>query len=287
MHTTTEHYAAQHRAGAYLRAWTRTLGDTLPSVDGVAAVVDRHRARVSVRRLRVGLEVFATLYPAGELCQMQRQLRRVGRELGAVRALDVNSELLRDTPRQQIPARQRALAALDRERVAQIRKLAAMQRLWRTGRLVDRLERMIGRPQRRLDSARLLERVREGVNDRRKTMRRRYAQYEKKQGGRAFHRLRIAVKQYRYALLAAGATFPMPNRKREKALAEVQDLMGAGHDVEVLLDWLRDRQETLGPGIKKLIDIFERKHEQSLAICRKHLAEETGWRKKVKLELET
>jgi CHAD domain-containing protein len=99
--------------------------------------------------------------------------------------------------------------------------------------------------------------------------------------------LRIAVKQYRYALMAAGAVFPVPNRKREKALAEVQDLMGACHDVEVLLDWLRGQTETLGPGAKKLVDIFERKHEQSLAACRQQLAEETGWRKKVKLELET
>lgn len=286
MRTTTDHYAAQHRAQEFLREWARTLGDTLPAVDGIAAVADRHRMRVSVRRLRVGLEILAELYPAGELRQMQRQLQRVGRELGTVRALDVNAELLGGATRQQAPARQRALAALNRERVTLIPKLAELHRRWRAGRLADRLERMIGRPQRQLDSARLLAGVRAEVKRLRQTMRRRYAQYEKKQSGRTFHRLRIAVKRYRYALLIAGAMFPLPNRKREKALAEVQDLMGASHDLEVLLDWLRGRTETLGPGAKKLVDIFERKHEQSLAACRQHLAEETGWRKKVKLECE-
>jgi hypothetical protein len=62
--------------------------------------------------------------------------------------------------------------------------------------------------------------------------------------------------------------------------------MGAGHDLEVLIDWLCAHAPKLGRGAEKLVDILERKHEQSLATCRRHLAEEAGWRKKVKLEWE-
>jgi CHAD domain-containing protein len=262
------------------------LGDTLAAVDGTAAVVDRHRARVSVRRLRVGWELFAGLYPAGELAQMQKQLRRLGRALGTVRALDVNAELLGALDRRPAPAVRAALAVLADERAHQLRELAVVQRAARTGRLVDRLERLLDRPRRRLTSARLLRQVREEVDDLRRKLRRRLAQYEKKGSGRAFHRLRIAVKRYRYAVLAGGTAFPGPNRQREKALAEVQDLMGACHDLEVLRDWLRGQVPTGGREVEQLVDIFNQKHKQSLKACRRHLARETSWRKKIKLELE-
>jgi CHAD domain-containing protein len=45
--------------------------------------------RVSLRRLRVGLKFFSSLFPAGELKQVQRQLRRITRHLGELREFDV------------------------------------------------------------------------------------------------------------------------------------------------------------------------------------------------------
>lgn len=286
MRPTTDPYAAQARAAAYLHEWARTLGDTLPAVDGPAAVGDRHRARVSIRRLRVGLAVFAVLYPDGEREQLERQLQRLGRALGAVRTLDVNLARLREISRRPSPLTQPAVELLTAERAARMADLAALQQAARTARLAHRLERMLARPQRRLTSTRLLKLARKQVNDLRQQMRRRYTKYEAKGTNPAFHKLRLALKRYRYAVLAAGAAFPTLSRKRERALAAAQDLMGECQDLAMLRDWVRRQGLTLGSAGDQLADRLKQQHKQAQRKCRRYLAQETSWRKKIKLELE-
>src|SRR5205814_10418583 len=61
--------------------------------DGAAEAI--HKMRVASRWLRVGLKFFADVFPANELRQVRRHVRRITRALGGIRALDVNLRLLR------------------------------------------------------------------------------------------------------------------------------------------------------------------------------------------------
>jgi len=218
-----------------LRKQTRRLFLPSPDFDNAETV---HRMRVASRRLRAGLRFFGVRCPP--------ELRRLGHVLGAVRALDVHRALLRDAP-QRCPVLERRFAQERRRRVAEL------QRLYRAMNPVVWQQRPV-------DAHRVLERLRQ-------TMEKRLRQFEKKESRAAFHRLRIAVKKYRYGLEIAGATKPV------KPLKRLQELMGACHDVETLL-------KELPPGA--LREHFEKEHKRRWAAVRKLLDDRRHWVKKVK-----
>lgn len=194
-----------------------------------------HQMRVATRRLRVGLRFFAPLYPAGELKQVQRQLRRLTGALGEVRTLDVNLHLLRKAARR-LPAPQRKLAAgwlaARREHLEAVREL---RRTLQTSHFQARIRQLILKP-RPLDDKRLLKEATATLNQLRRDLRRRYRKYRGEETLEDFHKLRLAAKRYRYALEICATVFAAAATPRIRAVETLQDRTGACHDLAVLID---------------------------------------------------
>jgi CHAD domain-containing protein len=258
----------------------------LPDVESL------HRLRVTSRRLRVGLRMFADLFPDTERRQCCRQLRRLTRTLGAVRTLDVNLRELRRARRHLQPETQeaqvRAARMLLAEREAALKEVRELSGLLRKSGLSARLERMIRFTQRRWRTKQLLNVMRQDVARLRDTALRRERDWEKKQGRRAFHRLRIAVKKYRYGLEMAEGVFGASVKSRLEAVEQLQDLMGACHDVEVLLEWFTSAKwdKSLAKPVGWIASWLEEEREARRQEAVRFLKKERIWMKKVRLECE-
>lgn len=241
-----------------------------------------HRMRVASRRLRVGLRCFASLFPENELTQIQRQLRRTTRALSAIRTLDVNAQLLRRAPAS--PARTTLIRSLLAERVALAGKLRDWMGTLRTSHIDLRVQALVMKARER-DPKRLLKDANEQVEDLREALRKRYRKFRDKRGRQAFHKMRIAAKRYRYALESSEAIFPVKVGARIRAVERLQDLMGACHDLEVLLEHLRQADKTLARDVGGMIEFFQQHYDRQFGEFKAYLREDRLWLKKVKLQL--
>jgi CHAD domain-containing protein len=215
-----------------------------------------HRARVASRRLRELLPILQ-LDP-GIARKLGRRLRKVTRRLGIVRELDVLLDLVEELQKarpQHRDALRRVGAAVSKSRDHARKRLLdhlPADEMWRVSRklqrLVDRLADAETRPERRhparaksavwaIDAriahraARLIDAVQDAgsvyLTER-------------------LHIVRIALKKLRYAIeLAPDA---MPDRARMlRTLKRVQGLLGRMHDLQVLIDRVREVQASLSP----------------------------------------
>jgi CHAD domain-containing protein len=201
-----------------------------------------HQMRVSSRRLRAAVEVFAGVMHGARVNVYRRDLRWVGQVAGAVRDCDMTAELIR----QQSVLIETAMAA-ELEPVYQ--RLLAMRETARTGLASmtrSRRYRMLGE---RLDHP-LLRRVvpETTVGEYAPRLIAPIAQKTRKAGKKvaveappeAFHTLRKRIKRLRYAfemLSAAGGDY---HRHAIERLEEMQELLGQHHDAVALGAWLRE-----------------------------------------------
>ncbi len=284
----------QARVEDYLLEKLRLVFDTMHLLGTNRDAESLHRVRVASRRLRVGLRFFSSLFATRELKQVQRDLGRLTRVLGEVRTLDVNVRLLRGATNRLPPSTLRARAMLEQnllvDRVTRMVQLRDLLRMLETGKLSQRIEALIKRRDHHLDNRRLQKDASEQLNELRRVLRHRYKQYLKKQGGNAFHKFRIAAKHYRYALEAGQAVFRISMDERIRAVENLQDLMGNSHDIESLLDHLRDTEQRwsqvnneLVKAIGKLIRFYKVEHKRQFALFEKFLDEKQPWSKKVTL----
>lgn len=225
----------EQRIEAWLSKQSKRLFVASPDFDAPETV---HRMRVASRRLRVGLGFLGA--------RRVPSLARLGRALGAVRALDVSLALLRGTP-VRCPSLE--------ERLAQERgqRLAELRRVYERTKPATRRD---GRP----DARRALAELH-------RALRKRLAQFDGRRTSAAFHKLRIALKKYRYGLEIAG------EGKRIEPVKQLQELMGVCHDIEVLLEQL-----TAGP-VKQF---FAKEHRRRYEAVLKFLDGKRRWVKKVK-----
>ena len=246
-----------------------------------------HRMRVATRRLRVGLQYFAALFPADELRQVQRQLRRATRTLGEIRSHDVNLKLLR---RAQPPAVRRQLVrelrAARRQHLAELRELV---QTFTTSRFAARIQALLANP-RPIAGPRLLAEANTALGKLRREARRRLRKCQA--NDRALHKFRIAMKRYRYALETSEAVFRVSTAGRLRAVKAFQDCLGTGHDLEVLLEFLADcrrcwakAKNTLVDPLDDMVTVFRHDQQQARDELRNLLRAERGWLKKVKLHL--
>jgi CHAD domain-containing protein len=114
------------------------LDRMLENADGTAAgdVEALHDMRVGSRRLRAALSVFGKIFPAAELRELDRRVKRVTDALGAVRDLDVQIESLTalqaGLAENEIYGIGRAIKRLgrqrERERVAMVRAIERLKK---------------------------------------------------------------------------------------------------------------------------------------------------------------
>lgn len=194
-----------------------------------------HRMRVATRRLRVGLQFFAVLFPDNELRQVQRQLRRTTRTLGKIRTIDVNHRLLRKAKPETI--RRMLTDELSAERRQHLAELRELVQTFATSRFEARIQALLTKP-RPLAGKWLVKEANAALGELRHNVRRRLRKCRTNDA--AFHKFRIALKHYRYALETSAAVFQVDAAGRLRAVKELQDCLGASHDLEVLLEFLGD-----------------------------------------------
>ena len=236
-----------------LQAFTRVLGDVEKGDEHAV-----HRARVASRRLR---ELMPVLQLDPRVARkLSRRLRKVTRRLGTVRELDVLL-LLIDELRAARPTLRDALTrvghlvtrARDEERSVLFERLP-MDDLWALAR---RLERLLEE----LRQAEASPAEKRGAPERPRTAGWAIdARVAHRAAGlvtaldsagavylpERLHVVRIALKKTRYAL-ELGTGVATQRATGLQTLKRAQELLGRMHDLQVLIDWVRDAQASLTP----------------------------------------
>lgn len=286
----------QARIETYLQEKSRLLFGPADEVGSNGNAEALHQMRVASRRVRVGLKFFNALFPEGELRQVQRQLRRVTRTLGDIRTQDVNIQLLRKAvrrlPATHQPAGELLLHTALAERAARQTDLHELMRLFALSKFAARVRALITFRARHRDANRLLAESNEQLRELRRAMRRRHKQFLRKHSSLSFHKFRIAAKRYRYALEACQAVFRIDVQDRIRSVEMLQDRMGEAHDVELLIDYLRqsrgraDKQDKkLAACVERLINSFTCEYQKRFAMFEDYLEEKRPWMKKVRLQI--
>jgi CHAD domain-containing protein len=249
-------------------------------------VGDIHQLRVNSRRLRVGLWFFADLFPAPELRQIRRHLRRVTQALGEVRTLDVNAQWVRQAARKagtNRPTMSAVLRQLTADRAHRLREWRELAAMLDQSQFPARVEMMI-RQVRPVDDRRLVAAANTQLGQLRQVMKKRYRQFREENTDRRFHQFRIAAKRYRYGLETAQAAFGSRVQPRIRSVEELQDLMGAVHDAEVARAYVRAvATKVVASGTAEMIDWLRAEEEKRYESFRAFVKEKRPWLKKVRL----
>jgi len=209
-----------------------------------------HDLRVATRRLQEVLDLFAPVLPGKPGKKVRRRARGIRRHFAAVRDADVLAALAHDLRASAPKAQRAAVATLEqalRRKADRLRRELACGHGGTTLRvkgirkrlatLLDRLERHPADPARVARAARrgLARRAHELERARRAAA-----------SGRPLpaHRLRIAVKRWRYALEVLDASSLGPFTTAIEEARRVQEKLGSLHDLDVLLDLLRRSPRT-------------------------------------------
>ena len=209
-----------------------------------------HQLRVATRRLRAALRLFAPLLPARFATAAHRDLAWLARAIGAVRDLDVLSELVRKQAARLEPELRRASGplgvALHEQRAQALAALGTTLDSRRGRRLLERLAAFadsrapVGRGARLGDVAPDL--LRPHVRAVARAGRRLGPDAEAAE----LHRLRVRTKRLRYALETLRSLGDRSTRELLGRLGGLQDTLGKGQDAVTAIDWLRELAATPG-----------------------------------------
>ncbi len=263
-----------HGSGRPYGPFRERLDAFARDVEGVEAgdVEALHRARVASRRLRELLPLVGFEHDVARA--LGRRLRKVTRQLGVVRELDVLSLLARELAedgRHSAAALRPIGAAAAQARVSARERLSAKLPTAKLERLARALERALNglqsddaKPDRShangrrhawrwaLD-ARLVHRA-AGLRDAIDAAGAVYVP-------QPLHRVRIAVKKLRYTVELAGEVTRKRTDDDLAALKAGQDLLGRLHDLGVLLDRAREAQALLAsPDLRSSRDLSSLVH---------------------------
>jgi CHAD domain-containing protein len=205
-----------------------------------------HQARVATRRLRSDLRTFRLVVDRSITEPLRDELKWLGSKLGAVRDIDVLTELLQAKlallgEPDAAPAGD-LLRELERARREAHDELVEVMRGARYARLLDRLVAAARRPpvagkaaKRRAASVvpKLVRRPWHQLSQTVKALPRSPSDTE-------LHEVRKRAKQARYAAEAVSTIAGRPARDFAKAMARLQDVLGAHQDAVVARSWLRD-----------------------------------------------
>ena len=255
-----------------------------------------HRMRVATRRLRVGLRYFSALFPAGDLRQIQKHLRRTTRSLGKIRSIDVHLQLLRQA-RQYLPATttsvQRKLTGeLLADRHQSVAELQDLFQTFATSQFEVHIRELVLQP-RPLADQRVVADARDYLAKLRRQMRRRFKDCRRNErAGPLFHKLRLAAKRYRYALETSTAVFQIRAAAQIQAIKKMQAHLGVSHDLAEFLEFVQacrrkwqKADNPLAGRLAHVLTFFQGEHEVAFAVAQKILREERDWHKKVKLQI--
>ena len=195
-----------------------------------------HQARVTSRRLREAVPVFATGLTGSKAGKARRKIRRVTRALGTVRELDVTVQLLDELARS---------PNVSRDAVEDVRARVMKERDARRKLMIERLERVntdkldsrlasvgvalneaTSEPWRKALAARLITRSRRLLD----VMTEAGHMYAPER----LHAVRIAAKKLRYGLELAADSGLKQAAPHVRTIKRAQDMLGKLHDLQVL-----------------------------------------------------
>ncbi len=232
---------------------------------------DIHDLRVASRRLREGLALFAPCYLPADIARLSKSFRRVTRALGAIRNTDEAilfftslAEELGDPCRTEL---ERILSSFREERDRELGRLQGALRefappsLHRAYLRFASAPRLFTSPEGSTDPfAPMAAFAREAIDAGLSALMALVPQARREGEIEAQHRLRIAIKHFRYRAEIRsglfGATFP---GLRER-LRGYQDVLGRMHDLDVFAGIVRDAHLPERAGETVLSAIAERRN---------------------------
>jgi CHAD domain-containing protein len=209
-----------------------------------------HHLRVATRRLQEALDIGRPVLDPRPLRRLDRRARRLRQALGRRRNLDVMRDLLRSVARR-LPAKARHAARrlarrLESHAVVPSVELPPIRK--RARALLRTAERGPTLP--------IASRGREVLAERARAMER-HLGAGRGQNGDRLHRLRIAVKRYRYTLEILDEAGIEGLEPAIRSARKLQRDLGGLHDLDILIDLVRretagaDRR-VLAPALKSL-----------------------------------
>jgi len=221
---------------------------------GEGDVRSLHRARVASRRLRE--LVPALQLDRGVSKKLSRRLRRVTTRLGVVRELDVLLTLIDElhvSRRDHGTALGRAGVAVSKERDQARRKLVAHLPIGEMRRLADKIARSVAALQlAESSSSKSAAREWKWAFESRVARRAATLAGHMQDAGALYlperlHAVRIALKKLRYAAELSNEVAGRRDGGDIRTLKRGQDLLGRMHDLQVLIDRVRQQQASLAP----------------------------------------
>jgi triphosphatase len=239
--------AAAEAARAVLRFYLRAFAREAPGARA-GEVEPVHQLRVATRRMRAALRLFAPVLPPAMVARTRRDLRVLGRSIGAVRDLDVLAQAVASRSRRLDPELREALDPLEqtireRRKAAHAGLRAALDAVGGR-RLLAPLEGAGGGAPGARRDVRLGDLAADLVAPLLHAGIRAGRRIEREAPAEAFHRLRVRLKRLRYAL----ETLRGLGRKRLamalERLERLQDFLGAHQDAVTQVAWLRAYAES-------------------------------------------
>lgn len=229
------------------REFFRRRDEVLASFDAEAI----HDLRVASRRLREGLLLFAPCYPGDGLDWLLKKVRKVTRLLGDVRNSDEAAlffatllEELDSTCRTDLS---RLVAAFREDRPAMLERLEAGLRKLTAAKLNDRFRRTVDNPSLLAPGpggvdpfGTLADFARQALEARLHDVLRLVADAQVPTNVAAQHRMRIAIKHYRYRTEILSPLLGSDYKELHAALKGYQDVLGRMHDLDVFAGICRE-----------------------------------------------
>ena len=240
-------------------------------------IEELHDMRVASRRLRAALALFGEALPETVLA-LRDELAWIGRELGAVRDLDVQLEQLESWIESAAPEDRRPLEAL--RAVLEAQRAGARRELLVAldSRRYDSFVRRFGRTLRARHATRsgpgslpALAAAPDLIDARWAAVRKAAKRLGSSATPDDYHRLRIRCKRFRYALEFLTDVYAGRARPVLKQLVSLQDILGLHQDAVVAIERLRaltaDRGAELTPEtIFAMGEIAERYRESAVEL---------------------
>jgi CHAD domain-containing protein len=202
-----------------------------------------HQMRVSVRRLRATIRLFATVIHGARKRIYERELKWLGQAAGGVRDCDVMAELLRDCSAHLEPTLAESLTpvvkALAARRATELSRFVDDLRTKRYARMCERLaDPLLRRAVPAIDVGCYAPVMIAPIARKVRKADKRIAAADVPPA--LFHRLRVRVKRLRYAFEMLPGMCGKRSRKALARLEQMQELLGAHQDLVATLAWLRN-----------------------------------------------
>jgi CHAD domain-containing protein len=229
------------------------LGSLTSQFEGIRVNEDIepvHKARVALRRLRVSLKIFSECFPSGKVKKWRRSLRKMRKQLGRARDLDVALCFLGSFI-DQVPADDKSMVGLERIRLRMSQQREAVQgkllEVLEAGPWLEALEEIedyiCSIHKGGIDPAdyRTMAVFREGqfnITRRLRKVRKKEARLEAPSDARGHHKLRIALRNFRYTMEVFSGAYEPALDGYIKDVRKAQSMLGEIHDCDVWGEYL-------------------------------------------------